>query len=162
MQRAVIAADGSTTLVDLPPEEVAEEEAKAAAAYVSPLDLAKRRKQAAVSAEYRRRLALGMSVGDLHVDIDDGARANFSGMAVTASFVISGLMEWPADYARGWVSMEGARIPLPTSQDGVVLAASAGAFYAALVQRERDLIDALAAAADEAAVAAIDITAGWP
>ena len=83
-------------------------------------------------------------------------------MAATASAAASGAVSWPESYARGWIAVENVRIPLATPADGLALAASVGDWYAAVVQRRRDLKDAALAAGDAAALDAIDITTGWP
>lgn len=96
---------------------------------------------AEVKAEFNRRIREGFATGGLHVHIDDGSRANLSGMALTGTAVLLGLpgISWPADYARGWVTIEGDRLPLPAPGDGIALAFAAGAYYAALVQHQADL-----------------------
>lgn len=100
--------------------------------------------------------------GGLHVAMDDGSRADLTAMAATATAAISGVLSWPADYARGWITIENLRIPLATPADGLSLAASVGNYYAAIVQHRRDLKDAALAASDVAALDAIDIAADWP
>lgn len=108
-------------------------------------------------------LATGAAVeGGLHVALDDGSRADLTAMATTATAAASGAIVWPEAYARGWISLENARIPLATPGAGLALAAGVGAWYAAVVQHRRDLKDAALAAEDAAALNAIDITAGWP
>lgn len=98
----------------------------------------------------------------LHVALDDGSRADLGGMATTALGALSGALPWPDSYAQGWISTENTRIPLETPQDGLALAALAGTRYAAVVQAARTLKDQIGSAADQAALDAIDITAGWP
>lgn len=98
----------------------------------------------------------------LHIALDDGSRADLTAMAATATAASTGAVPWPESYARGWIAIENVRIPLATPADGLALAASAGNYYAAIVQHRRDLKDAALAAEDEAALQAIDITAGWP
>ena len=48
--------------------------------------------------------------------------------------VSQGADTWPADYAKGWITLTGTRIPLPAATDGLALARAAGAYYAALAQ----------------------------
>lgn len=83
-------------------------------------------------------------------------------MAATATAASAGAVLWPQSYARGWIAIENIRIPLDTPAAGLTLAASAGAYYAAIVQHRRDLKDAALAAKDAAGLDAIDETAGWP
>lgn len=116
-----------------------------------------------ISAKAAELLDIGAPVEDgLHVALDDGSRADLTAMATTASAAATGAVAWPESYSRGWISVENVRIPLPSPMDGLVLAATVGEFYAALVQHRRDLKDAALAAVDAAALDAIDITAGWP
>ena len=83
-------------------------------------------------------------------------------LGATALGVIGGVIPaWPENYAKGWVSVEGDRIPLADALTGLNLALLAAAVYAALVQHDQDLADAIDAAADAAALQAIDVSAGW-
>ena len=100
--------------------------------------------------------------GGFHVALDDGSRADLTAMAATATAASTGAVSWPDSYARGWISVENVRIPLATAAAGLTLAASAGNYYAALVQNRRDLKDAALAAENAAALDAIDVSAGWP
>ncbi|NJL06852.1 MAG: hypothetical protein HC900_00250 [Methylacidiphilales bacterium] len=121
---------------------------------------------AAVNAKADALLALGAPVvlGDrtLHVRLDDGSRSDLSAMGATAIAVAAGVASWPESYALGWITIENIRVPMPTLIDGLALAASAGDWYARIVQNRRDLKDAIAAAADDAELTAIDIDEGWP
>lgn len=120
-------------------------------------------KIAAIVAAADALLATGAPVnGGLHVALDDGARADLTAMATTATAAASGAIAWPEAYARGWISMENVRIPLATPAAGLALAAIVGDWYARIVQRRRDLKDAVLAAPTADALAAIDIDAGWP
>jgi hypothetical protein len=100
--------------------------------------------------------------GGLHIALDDGSRADLTAMAATAMAASANAFPWPESYSRGWITIENVRILLATPADGLTLAASAGDYYAAIVQHRRDLKDAALAAEDEAALDAIDISAGWP
>ncbi|MBS1168037.1 MAG: hypothetical protein H6R00_4062 [Proteobacteria bacterium] len=100
--------------------------------------------------------------GGLHVALDDGSRADLTAMAATATAAASGAVSWPDSYARGWIAIENVRIPLATPAAGLALAASAGDYYAAIVQHRRDLKDAALVAEDAATLDAIDVSAGWP
>lgn len=100
--------------------------------------------------------------GGLHVALDDGSRADLTAMAATATAALAGAISWPEGYARGWITIENVPIPLATAAVGLTLAATVGDWYAAIIQHRRDLKDAALAAADKAALDAIDETAGWP
>lgn len=119
-------------------------------------------KIAAISATSAVLLIVGAPAeSGLHVALDDGSRADLTAMAAMATAAASGTLAWPDSYARGWITVENVRIPLATPAAGLALAASVGNYYAALIQHRRDLKDAALAAEDEAALEAIDITAGW-
>jgi hypothetical protein len=126
-----------------------------------PLADLKAAKNVARRALYDTKVAAGYPKDGLHVEINDGSRANLAGLAVAGMGALGGLVEWGANYQRGWVTLEGARIALPTAQDGIALTAEAGAYYSALVQRSQDLEDAILAAEDIPALNAIDLTTGW-
>lgn len=120
-------------------------------------------KLAAISAAADTLLSAGAPVpGSLHIALDGGSRADLSAMAATATAASTGAVSWPDSYSRGWITVENVRIPLATPAAGLTLAATAGAYYAAIVQHRRDLKDAALAAEDAAALDAIDVDAGWP
>src|SRR5690606_37871128 len=128
-------------------------------------ELLDRARAAALSTIEQRlvaEMAAGAPYGELHIALHDGSRADLSGMAATALAAAAEQVPWPDDYALGWISVENTRIPLPTPADGLALAAAVGQRYAALRQAARTLKDAVLAAEDAAAVAAIDLEAGWP
>lgn len=123
-------------------------------------------KLAAVQAKAAALLTAGAPVtheGEtMHIALDDGSRADLTGMATTAMAAIAGTVPWPGSYQQGWITIENVRIPLGAPADGIALAATAGDYYACIIQRARDLKDAIAGAADEDALSAIDTEAGWP
>lgn len=124
---------------------------------VKPLADVKAEASARVEAEYARRVdVVGYPTGGAHVQIDAGSRANLGALALTAVLAQTGAVAWPDDYARGWVTQEGARIALATPADGIALAYGAGLHYAALVQAQTDALEAIEAAADVAAVLAAE------
>ncbi|MGO7576609.1 hypothetical protein ACC699_17185 [Rhizobium ruizarguesonis] len=102
------------------------------------------------------------AAGGLHISLSDGSRSDMGAMATTALAAISGAVEWPQSYAQGWITIENIRIALASPAEGLVLAASVGAYYAAVVQHGRDLKDAILAATDDDELGTIDIGAGWP
>jgi hypothetical protein len=83
-------------------------------------------------------------------------------VATTAIAASSGAVPWPEGYARGFITIENVRIPMPTPPDGLGLAAVVGDYYAELRQHARDLKDLAEAAETIADLDAIDETAGWP
>lgn len=133
----------------------------------TPLTEVQAAKTAAVNAAAEILLVAGAPVAGsdgqtYHLALDDGSRADITAMGATALAVMQGAAPWPESYARGWITLENVRVPLPAASDGLLLATAAGIRYAQIVQRRRDLKDAIAAAPDQAALDAIDITAGWP
>lgn len=126
------------------------------------LEAARAAKLAEIVAAADALLAAGFPANGRHVAMDDGSRADLTAMAATAIAAAGGALPWPESYAAGWIAVENTRIPLATPADGLALAAAAGAWYAAIVQRRRTLKDAALAAADAAALAEIDPAAGWP
>lgn len=120
-------------------------------------------KLTAISEKTDALFIAGSSVdGGLHIGLGDGSRADLATMAATATAASTGAVSWPDSYSRGWITVENVRIPLATQAAGLTLAATAGAYYAAIVQHRRDLKDAVLAAEDAAALDAIDVDAGWP
>lgn len=120
-------------------------------------------KIAAITARADALLAIGAPAGDgLHIALDDRSLSDLSVMAGVAAAAASGAVSWSESYARGWITIENARLPLAAPTDGLVLATTVGNHYAAIVQHRRDLKDAALAAEDAAALEAIDIAAGWP
>ncbi|MBN9525461.1 MAG: DUF4376 domain-containing protein [Alphaproteobacteria bacterium] len=131
------------------------------------LDEARAAKVAAIDAWRDAVLAAGAPYGAARIAVHDGARADLSGMAAYATTVMitaatAAPVAWPASYALGWIAADNSRVPLPTAADGLALAAAVGAWYGAVVQHARDRKDAALAAADFAALDAIDEAAGWP
>ncbi len=89
----------------------------------------------AISAACAALLARGAPYAGRFLDATPGGRADLSGMAVTASLVLTGVIPaWPVSYAQGWIMTDGSRIPLPTPQDGIALAGTVGTWYANLMQ----------------------------
>ncbi|MCM8736583.1 DUF4376 domain-containing protein [Azospirillum sp. A1-3] len=124
-------------------------------------DLVRRRaaKVDAINAERDRRLALGVTYSGKVFATDALTRTDLGGMATTASLVLAGALDWPDSYAQGWIAADNTRLPLPTPQDGVALAATVAGAYSATVQYARDLKDAALVSDNPEG---IDIMAGWP
>ncbi|XKH35097.1 hypothetical protein ACIU1J_01985 [Azospirillum doebereinerae] len=139
-------------VVNLTPAEIA-------ARVATRLDAARADKVDAINAERNRRLLLGASHGGKRFSMDGDSRADQGGMATTAALVLAGALSWPASYARGWISLDNSRLPLPTAQDGIALAAAVAGAYSEIVQHARDLKDDALTAVDPAAV---DEFGGWP
>ncbi|MQT14378.1 DUF4376 domain-containing protein [Segnochrobactrum spirostomi] len=117
---------------------------------------------AAIEGQLAVRTREGAAYDGRRVAIDDASLSRLAAMAAVAQSAIGLAVAWPEGYAAGWIAVDNSRIPLPTAEDGLALAAAAIGYAAALRQAARALKDAALAAGDEAALAAIDITAGWP
>lgn len=115
-----------------------------------------------VSAVLSMMITAGCPYEGKSIALDDRSRTDLGGMATTAVLSMSGAIPWPGSYALGWIAQDNERLPLPTPQDGVALAAAVAQRYAALVQHARDLKDAILAAGDIETVLGVDINAGWP
>ncbi|WP_336801813.1 DUF4376 domain-containing protein [Kaistia sp. MMO-174] len=126
------------------------------------LDETRAAKFLAIVAQTEARLAAGAPVGGLHVALDADARADMGAVATTAIAAREGAVPWPEGYARGFITIENVRIPMPTPAEGLAVAAVVGDHYAALRQHSRDLKDLVEAAETIADVDAIDEKAGWP
>ncbi|WP_172428719.1 DUF4376 domain-containing protein [Azospirillum brasilense] len=139
-------ADGRPALADPPTPEWTLDERRATVA-------------AAVDALRDQLMGEGAEHGGKRFALTDVSRTDLGGMATTGALVLMGALDWPADYATGWIALDNTRLPLPTPQDGIALAAAVAGRYAALVQAARDIKDAVLASDEPEA---IDITEGWP
>ena len=116
-------------------------------------------KVAAINAERDHRLGMGAPYAGKRVEVSDRGRADLGGMVSAAMLASNGLTAWSEGYARGWIAMDNERVPLPTPNDGILLAAFVGDWYGRTMQHARDLKDAALTAVDPAT---IDEMAGWP
>lgn len=157
MQRAVI-SNGTESIIDLTPEEIADATPAFDERKTVRLDAVKQRMEALLAA------GAPVDVGEatLHIALDDGSRADMTGMAATALAAATGAVPWPSSYQAGWITIENVRIPLPTPAEGLGIAAFVGDRYAQIRQHGRALKDAVLAAEDAVALDAIDINTGWP
>lgn len=146
-----------------------EGEGNGASSPVIPLETRIDVRVAAIDARRDHLLKAGKLYGGLHVALldkkgTDGPRADLSGMATHAGFIMVGIpgLTWPVSYQQGWISVENQRIPLETPASGLMLAAAAGDYFAAVVQCARDKKDACIAAEDQTELDAVSIEGGWP
>lgn len=124
-----------------------------------PLEQARRAKVCGINAERDRRLSIGAPFGGKRIDVSDKGRADLAGLSVAALLAQAGAAPWPDSYARGWIADDNSRIPLPTPEAALVLAASVGTWYGLTIQHARDRKDDALASTDPAAV---DEVTGWP
>ncbi len=110
------------------------------------------RKSAAQEA-FAARIALGMPWGDAAVQIDDASQGRISAAVLMAQYGLPDGFTWRmADNSA--VAMDATSL--------LAMARAAGAYVTALRMRYWQIVDAIAAAADAEAIAAVDVDAGWP
>jgi hypothetical protein len=114
----------------------------------TPIEARRAAKLARIMTERAALLAAGAPCDGHRIEVDDPSRANLGGMATTAALALLGVVPWPNAYAQGWITLDNGRIPLPEPRSAIALAATAGEWYGGVVQRGRDLKDAVLAAAD--------------
>lgn len=165
------ADDPQTWRIDFADEATEGQRLAAASVLIAwgPLGFARQEKIEAIDAERDRLLKAGKLYGGLHVALldkhgTDGPRADLGGMGTTAIGILVGVpgLVWPASFQLGWISVENTRIPLADPAAGLALAAAAGDYFAAVVQRARDKKDACLAADDQAALDAVSVLDDWP
>lgn len=110
-------------------------------------------RKAAAQAAFAARIALGMPWGDAAVQIDDASQGRISAAVLMAQYGL------PDGFT--WRMADNSAVPM----DAVALVAmarAAGAYVTALRMRYWQIVDAIAAAADAEAVAAVEVDTGWP
>lgn len=110
-------------------------------------------RKAAAQAAFAARIALGMPWGDATVQIDDASQGRISVAVMMAQYGL------PDGFT--WRMADNSAVPLDAAEL-VTMARAAGAYVTALRMRYWQIVDAIAAAADAGAVAAVDVDAGWP
>jgi hypothetical protein len=129
-----------------------------------PPDLAALRaaKLAAIDAAYGARVAAGLTYGGHAWQIDDESRGNIAGLAARAGFKLLGVagVTWP-DAGQPYRALDNAWVDFAPA-DFLTFAQAVADLYTAIRVRYAGLKDALVAAADQAAIAAVDETVGWP
>jgi hypothetical protein len=125
------------------------------------LTLAKREHAVAAGVEFDARVAAGVAYGGKVLQIGDDDRANITGQSsrAIASMLSGSGVTWPSDFA--WRMADNSSLALPTAADMLALGQAAADRYAALRLKLGQIKDAIDAAADQAALDAIDVTAGW-
>lgn len=129
-------------------------------AWVLPLAAAKAARLAEVAAELAQRNAAGFAHGGKVFQIDDASQARITALAVKASLVIGGVAgaSWPQGFR--FIAADNTGAPFDAA-GFVGFADAASNIVIARRLRARALKDAIVAAADATALAAIDVTAGW-
>lgn len=121
---------------------------------VVPLGDRKAAMRRAAAAALAARIALGMPFNGKTLQIDDASQAR-----MTAAAAMANAGSLPTDFA--WRMADNSVVPMDAA--GVLgMAVAAGARVYALRAHYWALADLIAGAADEAELAAIDVSAGWP
>ncbi|MBX3502788.1 MAG: DUF4376 domain-containing protein [Alphaproteobacteria bacterium] len=125
-----------------------------------PLDVAKAGRIAEVAAELARREVAGFTYDGKAYQLNERSRAFINGRATRAGWVLSGVpgVDWPDDI--GIIAADNSRTVL-TAEQFRDFALEADRVVTVLQVRARDLKDAILAARDAEALAAIDVAAGW-
>lgn len=121
----------------------------------------RQQKIVAIDAVAETRAAAGLSYGGKVIQIDDASRQNISGIATRALGVVQGVegLTWPVGFA--WRCLDNSWLEI-SAADFLAMAQQAADLYTAIVVHRAALKDAATAAADQAALDAIDLAAGWP
>lgn len=125
------------------------------------LDGPRRAKLAAAGVQYAAQLAAGVVHGGKVYQIDEASQQNIAAMGALAASVLSGVpgAAWLPGFA--FVAADNEPVPMTPAQM-FALAQAAAARVFALRLAFRLLKDAIMAADDQAALDAIDVSAGWP
>lgn len=125
------------------------------------LKVARSARLAATLAGFDAAVAAGVAYGGKVLQIRDADRANIAGQCsrANASLIAGSGVTWPAGFA--WRMADNSYLPLATAADMLALGEAAADRYAALRRRLGELKDAIAGAADLAALEAIDVAAAW-
>jgi hypothetical protein len=118
-------------------------------------------KTSAAVIHYNALLAAGLTYDGTRFQIDNAAQANIAAMGVLAlgSIADPAGSPWPAGFY--WIAADNGHVPMDAAAM-YAFGRAAGSQVSACVLRLRAIKDAIAAAADQAALDAIDVTAGYP
>lgn len=125
-----------------------------------PLARAKAVKLQIVAAELTRRLAAGFSYLGVIYQIDEASQGRIASLAMKAERVVAGRSgaTWKANFR--FIAADNTRVPFTAPEFGAFADAASNAVIE-LRERARDLKDAILAAADVDALAAIEVASGW-
>lgn len=118
-------------------------------------------KRSAVDRAFELRVGAGVIFDGKVLQIGDDDRNNITGQSsrAIASLLPGSGVTWPADFA--WRMADNSYLALPTAADMLALGQAAAERYATLRLKLGALKDAIDAAADQAALDVIDVSAGW-
>lgn len=135
---------------------------EAAIAAYDPLPDLKAARHAELAAIYAGKIAAGRIWNGTLFQIDPESQANIAAMGSLAASVLAGTpgaAPWPEGFY--WVAADNGHVPMDAAVMFAFAQAIAG-YVSALILTNRALKDAIDAAADATALAALDLTAGWP
>ena len=118
-------------------------------------------KTGAAVAHYNALIAAGFAQGGTLFQIDSAAQAQIAAMGVMAlgSITDPAGSPWPAGFY--WIAADNSHVPMDAAAM-YGFGRAAGAYVSACVLRLRAIKDAIVSAPDQAALDAIDVTAGYP
>ena len=126
-----------------------------------PLAQAKAAKLRQVADQLAQRQATGFVHNAITYQIDEASQGRIASLALKAERVVAGRAgaTWNAGFR--FIAADNTRVAFTAAEFGPFADAASNAVIA-LRERARDLKDTILAAPDAAALAAIDVTAGWP
>lgn len=126
-----------------------------------PLARAKAAKLQLVAAQLAQRQAVGFAYLGVVYQLDEASQQRITSLAMKAERVVAGRAgaTWSATFR--FIAADNSRVAFTAAEFGAFADAASNAVIG-LRERARDLKDAILAAADAPALAAIDTTAGWP
>jgi hypothetical protein len=130
-------------------------------AYVPSLAQNQASKAQAATAVYASRIAAGFTWSSVLYQIDPASQANISAMGLMAlgSVTDPANSPWPSGFY--WVAADNSHVAMDAPAM-YAFGRAVGAYVSACVLKLRAIKDAIAAAADQATLDAIDVTAGYP
>ncbi len=129
--------------------------------HVSTLDDNKAAQAAAAAGDFETRIAAGFTWSGALFQIDADSQARIAAMSIMAlgSITDPANSPWPDGFY--WVAADNSHVPMDAAAM-YAFGRAAGAYVSACVLRLRAIKDAIAGAAYQAALDAIDVTAGYP
>ena len=112
----------------------------------------------AALANQKLSLWVGGSAPAGGVQVDDSSRTNILGALAMAQLAAAA----GAPFSERWIMADNSVRVFSTASEFVAFAQAIGAYYAGCVKNNAALKAQILAVADATALAAIDITAGWP
>ena len=111
--------------------------------------------------DFAARMAAGFTCSGALFQIDGDSQQNITAMgALALSSVIDPTANpWPGDFY--WIAADNSHVAMDAAAT-LAFARSVATYVSSCILRLRAIKDAIAAAADEAALEAIDVTAGYP